>query len=64
MHVRYVQENRICDGNPSQLWQVLQNPYAPRRAAADVYAFGVVLLEIMQVRVAPETAWQLQLQAD
>jgi hypothetical protein len=29
--------------------QVLLDPHASRTAAADVYAFGVVLLEIMQV---------------
>jgi hypothetical protein len=30
--------------------QVLLAPTRPRTAAADVYAFGIVLLEIMQVR--------------
>jgi hypothetical protein len=31
------------------LAQVLLDPHAPRSAGANVYAFGVVLCEIMQV---------------
>jgi serine/threonine protein kinase len=29
--------------------EVLENPTAPRLASADVYAFGIVLLEVMLV---------------